>query len=124
MAIFCELRDIKRDVRVATVRATNIKEAKEYWEFYLNNLLCNCKVFVIGRAVNNRVILSSDLTMLNHKELMSIPDRMLSSLINKDFSNDNTTFFMLERGLVTDSRDQLSAKGEEIYSAWEKVTGL
>lgn len=120
MAKVFELRDVKRDVKVAEVIASNLKEANTHWDFYLTNKECNCKVVEIGRYVNFRTINYTDLSLIDRKELNSITDNMLTCVIKKDFSNVNTTFFMLERGLVNAQRDQLSDKGNEIFDAWLK----
>lgn len=120
MAILCELRDVKRNVKVDEVRATNLKEAKQHWEYYLSEKLCNCKVFIVGRCVGNRIIRFTDLVMTDSKELLNITDIILNAVISQNFSNDNQTFFMLERGLVNEDRETLSAKGMELLKAWEK----
>lgn len=95
-----------------------VSELKELRDFYSKQI----KAFEVGRYVlgANRVALYENLTLATKQELKSIPQAMLKSLYEQDFSNDNTTFFMLERGLVTANRNALSDKGKDILDAFIK----
>lgn len=113
------LVDKTNNTVVSSTLASSLKEAKEFWSYIINDTPVKLSVVEVGVFVRNRVIHYKDLVLVSIKELKSIPDRMLNALINKDFSNDNQTFFMLERGLVTSDRDTLSGKGQELFKAWE-----
>ncbi|MEI8659341.1 hypothetical protein [Vibrio sp. Hal054] len=61
-----------------------------------------------------RLIRYSKLVHNTKDEIRSLKQTMVTCLMSGDFSNDNMTFFMLERGLVTESRNELTIKGNEI----------
>lgn len=103
---------------VATTLATTKREAKEFWSDYISFYNVSFKIVEVGVSVNNRTIYYKDLVLNTAKELKTISETMLKALLTKDFSNDNQTFFMLERGLVTNERTMLSDKGKELVSVW------
>ena len=96
------------------------QEVKELQSFYkeakITKKLIGFQVMVAGAY--NRNILFKDLNLVTESEIKTIKNGMIQSLLTKDFSNDNTTFFMLTRGLINEQRTELSEKGQEIYNAY------
>lgn len=115
-----QLVNSKNNSVVATTLATTKKEAKDFWSDYISFYSVDFKVVEVGVSVNNRTIFYKDLVLNTAKELKTISETMLKALLSKDFSNDNQTFFMLERGLVNNERTMLSDKGKELVIAWGK----
>jgi hypothetical protein len=95
-----------------------LEELAELKAFYGKGV----KAVEIGRMAlkHNRSALYSDLTIANKDDLKTIKMPMLIALIEQDFSNDNMTYFMLERGLVDNKRERLSAKGMDIVNAFNQ----
>lgn len=121
MKVFA-LRDTTNNTKVAETLASTLKEAKEFWAYIINDTpkTIKLKVVEIGVHVKSRNIYYSELKLLVEKEVKSITPTMMVNLLNQDFSNDNQTFFMLERGLVNDDRVSLTDKGKELLKLWSK----
>lgn len=115
-----QLVNVSNDSVVAETLATTKKEAKEFWSDYISFYSVDFKIVEVGVSVNNRTIYYKDLVLNTAKELKTISETMIKALLSKDFSNDNQTFFMLERGLVNKERTMLSDKGKELVRVWCK----
>lgn len=115
-----QLVNINNNSVVAETLATTKKEAKEFWSDCINFYNVTFKVVEVGVSVNNRTIYYKDLVLNTAKKLKTISETMLKALLSKDFSNDNQTFFMLERGLLNNERTMLSDKGKELVLVWCK----
>lgn len=77
----------------------------------------------VGVHVRCRVIYFKDLTLNTEKELSSMSENSLICLLNSNFTNDNITFFLEERGLITrftGSDTVTTEKGKELIKAYLK----
>lgn len=117
-----ELRNTTDNTKVTETIASTLKEAKEFWAYIINDTPKHIKLKVIevGVHVKSRNIYYADLKLLIEKEVKSITPAMMLCILNQDFSNDNQTFFMLERGLVNEDRVSLTEKGKELLKVWAK----
>lgn len=100
-------RDLELRAELEELRGTYGKSVKAH----------EVGVYCIEKA---RVALYSDLELNARKEVKSMKQPMIADLINGNFSNDNMTYFMLERGLVNEARNALSEKGKELVNAFKK----
>jgi len=72
----------------------------------------------VGINIVDRIIKFKDLELNTVAELKAMKLPMLQAVLCENFKNDNMTYFMLERGLVNDRRDELTPKGREIRTLW------
>ena len=54
-----------------------------------------------------------------NQDLKSLTNLQLKALIEKDFTNDNTSFYLLEKGMLQQDRETLSERGEEFLKRIE-----
>ena len=95
------------------IMAGNMKDLKEDYidpdkAFYSGKITCK----QVGVFVNNsRVILFKDLNDKLSTIVKSCTVRQLTALVTGDLSNDNNSYYLLERGLLLADRITLSNDG-------------
>ena len=94
-------------------------EAESQAEFFTRETGRKVKVKKIAICLHSigRRLYYNDLPEACQAVVKSIKLPMLTAIANEDFSNDSMTYFMLERGLVNENRDQLSDLGNQIKKA-------
>ena len=116
-AILGNGKKYKQVMADATYVAGVVKEDSEFYDQKITKKQIGINARVGGKA---RCIWFDDLTLMDSKELKSIKPKMLSCLIQKDLSNDNITFFMMDRGLLLQDRKTLSPKALELVKLWSR----
>lgn len=124
MKVF-RLIDTRNNSKVAETLSSNLKDVREYWketiEFYSD--VVKLKIVEVGKCIYNREqqrhvsAYYSDLGE-NSSMVKGLSESMLSKLVNLDFANTNTNFFMIEKGLLKDCREALTETGEAIRKAF------
>lgn len=115
-----QLIDTRNNTKVLETYSDSLKDVKEFWketiEFYSD--VVKLKIKEVGRAFYNK---DCSLTKAYYNDLndnadlvKGMSDSMLKKLLALDFSNTNTNFFMIERGLLKECREELTEKGEII----------
>lgn len=76
----------------------------------------------VGVQVNLNVVSKSimfDDSEKFNQDLKSLTTLQLKALLEKDFTNDNNSFYLLEKGMLQKDRENLSEKGKEFLKRIE-----
>lgn len=87
--------------------------------FYSDSKI-TCKQVGIQVNLNgvSKSIMFDDSKKFN-QDLKSLTTLQLKALLEKDFTNDNNSFYLLEKGMLQQDRENLSEKGKEFLKRIE-----
>ncbi len=87
---------------------------------FYSEVKITCKQVGIQVNLNgvSKVIMFDDSEKFN-QDLKRLTNLQLKALLEKDFTNDNNSFYLLEKGMLQQDRENLSEKGKEFLKRVE-----
>ncbi len=118
MKLFALFSNGKQYQEVMAKSRTDLKQILDHDRAVFSSCKISAKEVGIYFSINSspKLIRYEHLKLNDHKDVRTINNPMAECIALNKFDNDNTTFFMVERGLLNEERTELTEKGAELQS--------